>query len=124
MQAAPGSATRIRTWVFGEPVWGDLNGDGVEDAALLLVHAPGGSGTFYYVAVALNTNGAYRGTNGVLLGDRIAPQNVSIRNGVVVANYADRRFDESMAVRPSVGKSMYLAMKEGRLGETVLPKVR
>ncbi|MCJ7593633.1 MAG: hypothetical protein MUO52_02535, partial [Desulfobacterales bacterium] len=124
VQAAPGSATKIRTWVFGEPVWGDLNGDGAEDAALFLVHAPGGSGTFYYVAVAFNTNGAYRGTNGVLLGDRIAPQDVSIRNGVVIANYADRRFEESMTTPPSVGKSQVLAMKEGRLGETEPPHGR
>ncbi|MCJ7542799.1 MAG: hypothetical protein MUO88_24380 [Desulfobacterales bacterium] len=117
VQAAPGSATKIRTWLFDEPVWGDLNGDGTEDAALLLVHVPGGSGTFYYVAVALNTNGAYRGTNGILIGDRIAPQNVSIRNGVVIANYADRRLEDSMTVPPSVGKSKCLALKEGRLEE-------
>ncbi len=117
VQAAPGSATKIRTWVFGELVWGDLNGDGAEDAAMLLVHAPGGSGTFYYVAAAVNTNGAYRGTNGVLLGDRIAPQNVAIRNGLVIANYADRRFEESMSTPPSVGKSKYLTIKHGQLAD-------
>jgi hypothetical protein len=115
VQAAPGSTAKIGTWVFGEPVWGDLNGDGAEDAALILVHTPGGSGTFYYVAVALKTNGAYRGTNGVLLGDRIAPQNVSIRNGVVIAKYADRRFEESMTTSPSIVKSKALVVAEGKL---------
>ncbi len=44
--AAPGSATTIKTSVFGQPVFGDLDGDGDEDAALFLVHKPGGSGTF------------------------------------------------------------------------------
>lgn len=87
--AAHDSATKIRTVVFGKPVYGDLDGD--EDAALFLVHDPGGSGTFYYVAAALNVNGQYIGTNAELLGDRIAPQGVAIRNGVVAASYADRR---------------------------------
>jgi len=117
VEAAPGSATKIITSAFGKPVYSDLNGDRAEDAALLLVHAPGGSGTFYYVAAALNMNGAYRGTNGVLLGDRIAPQTIVIRNGVVMANYADRRPDESMTTPPSVGISKYLTLEGGVLAE-------
>ena len=113
--AAPGSATKIRTVVFGKPVYGDLDGDGDEDAALFLVHDPGGSGTFYYVAAALNVNGQYIGTNAELLGDRIAPQGVAIRNGVVAASYADRRPGESMSTAPSIGKSMYLTLENGNL---------
>jgi hypothetical protein len=119
-QAAPGSATKIKTMVFGQPVKGDLDGDGDEDAGLFILHTPGGSGTFYYVAVALNRNGDYRGTNGVLLGDRIAPQTIQISNGVVVANYADRRPDEPMAARPSVGKTKYLTLKNMQL-EEIMP---
>jgi len=115
VKSAPGSATKIRTSVFGKPVYGDLDGDGVDDAALLLVQEPGGSGTFYYVAAALNVHGAYRGTNAVLLGDRVAPQNVAIRNGLVVATYADRRPEEPMSAPPSVGKSKYLTLKDGAL---------
>ena len=114
-EAAPGSATKIKTSVFGQPVLGDLNEDGNEDAALFLMHQPGGSGTFYYVAAALNTNGGFCGTNAVLLGDRIAPQTIEIRDGVVIANYADRRPEESMAVPPSVGMSKYLVVKAGEL---------
>ena len=93
--AAPGSATKIETWVLGKPVYGDLDGKGQEDAALFLVWNPGGSGIFYYyVAAALNGNGHYRGTKAVFLGDRIALQTIEIRNGVVVVNYADRRLQE------------------------------
>jgi hypothetical protein len=116
-QAVPASATKIETLVFGKPVYGDLDGDGYEDAALVLTHQPGGSGTFYYVAAALNRNSTYRGTNGVLLGDRISPQTIQIRNGVVVANYADRRPDEPMAAPPAVGKTKYLTLKSGQLEE-------
>jgi len=116
-QAAPGSATKIKTSVFGQPAFGDLTGDGIEDAALFLLRQPGGSGSFYYVTAAVNVNSKYQGTNAVLLGDRIAPQTIDIRNGVVIANYAERRSDESMTTPPSIGRSKYLAIKEGRLEE-------
>jgi len=113
----PGSATELVIRLSDHHALGDLNGDGAKDAAVVLVSDPGGSGTFCYVTAALNLNGAYSGTNAVLLGDRVAPQNVGIRNGVVVANYADRRPEEPMAVLPSVGKSKYLTLKEGVLAE-------
>ena len=117
VQAAPGSVTRITTFVFGRPVFGDLDGDGDDDAALFLVQQPGGSGTFYYVAAALKLKGAYQGTNAVFLGDRIAPQTLRISNGVIIADYADRREGEPMATSPSVGKSMYLTIRKGVLEE-------
>lgn len=113
--SAPGSVARIRTSIFGSPVFGDLDGDGDDDAALLLVREPGGSGTFYYVAAALYSEGACRGTNAVLLGDRIAPQNIAIRDGLIVANYADRRPGEPMAVPPSEGRTTFLSLRDGAL---------
>ncbi len=114
-EAAPGSAMKMVTSAFGQPVFGDLNDDGNEDAALLLVHRPGGSGTFYYVSAALNADGGFRGMNAVLLGDRIAPQTIEIRDGVVIANYAERRPGESFATPPSLGVSKYLVVKAGEL---------
>ena len=116
-EVAPGSATKIKTSVFGKPVYGDLDGDGDEDAALFLVQDPGGSGTFYYVAAALKAGDKYRGTKAVLLGDRIVPQTLEIRNGVIIVHHADRRPDEPMTAPPSVGKTKYLAIKNGRLEE-------
>ena len=115
VEAAPGSATKIKTSVFGKPVYGDLDGDGDDDVALLLVQDPGGSGTFYYLTGALKVTGGYRGTNAVLLGDRIGPQPVEIRNGVVISNYTVRRADEPMAAVPTVGKSKHLIYEQGEL---------
>jgi len=121
VQAAPGSAIKITTAIFGEPVFGDLDGDGRDDAALFLMHNPGGSGTFFYVAAAIAKTGGYQGTNAVLLGDRVAPRAIYIRNKVIVADYADRRPDEPMAAAPSIIKTMYLTLKEGRLEATEAP---
>jgi len=118
---APGSAINITTTVFGEPVYGDLNGDGRDDAALFLVYDPGGSGTFYYIATAITRDGIFQGTNAVFLGDRIAPRTINIRNKVIAVYYADRRPDEPMAAAPSIVKTMYLRLKKGRLEATEAP---
>jgi hypothetical protein len=117
-ESAPGSATKVITSVFGKPVFGNIDGEGDVDATLILTYDPGGSGTFYYVAAALDVNGFYLGTRAILLGDRVAPQNTSVRNGVIVANYADRRLDEPMSGSPSVGTSKYLVLEGNVLKET------
>src|SRR5690348_2660267 len=43
--------------------YGDLNGDGKTDAAVLLVQSGSGSGVFLYVAAYLSGNVAYKGSN-------------------------------------------------------------
>lgn len=112
---APGAATLAITRVFGEPVFGDLNGDGAKDAAFVLIDTPGGTGTFYYLAVALKTPQGAQGMSALYLGDRIAPQNVEIRNGMVIANYADRKPNDPMSAKPSVGVSAYGIIENGNL---------
>lgn len=107
-EIAAGSATKNKLSVFGEPSYGDIDGDGDDDAVLLLVNEPGGSGTFYYAAIAVNTDGTYKATDAILLGDRIAPQTFAIEGGKAVVNYAVRNSEEDFSVQPSVGKSLYL----------------
>lgn len=111
----PGSAEQFETRVFGSPERGDLDGDGDEDAALVLLHRTGGTGTFYYVAAAIQGPEGLFGTRAVLLGDRVAIQSIRIRNGMVLANYADRRATESMATAPGVGQTKYLTLRDGDL---------
>ena len=111
----PGSALRIVTRYFGNELKTDLNGDGREDVVFLLTQQRGGSGMFFYAVAALNTEAGYLGSDGYLLGDRIAPQTTVLsRNprhkNVIVVNYGDRRPDEPMTAQPSVGKSVYLKL--------------
>ena len=109
MPAAPGSASQITTRYFGNVVEHDFDGDGTLDAVFLLTQETGGSGIFYYVVAALNKEGGYVGSQGFLLGDRIAPQSVEMGKGkIVVVNYADRKPGESFSTPPSVGKSVWL----------------
>ncbi len=114
-EASPGSASRIITRYFGNELRTDLNGDGREDVVFLLTQQRGGSGTFFYAVAALNTNAGYLGSDGYLLGDRIAPQTTVVsRNprhkNVIVVNYGDRGPGEPMTAQPSVGKSVYLKL--------------
>lgn len=103
------------TAYFGNEARGDLDADGDEDVAFILIQNGGGSGTFVYVVAALKDGEGYRGTNGLLLGDRVAPQTTEIKDGKVVVNYADRKPDEPMAVRPSVGITLRAKIEGGRL---------
>src|SRR5210317_480999 len=116
----PGAASKTVVKILGEPASGDLDGDGVTDAAVLLVETTGGSGTFYHVAAALNQNGNFVGTRTVFLGDRIAPRQLVIRHGILIIDYAERRPGESMTTPPSLGASKYLVAREKQLVEIKL----
>ena len=114
-EAAPGSAAKTITRIFGNEFRTDLDGDGREDVAFVLTQEGGGSGTFFYAVAARNTPDGFIGSDGYLLGDRIAPQSTEMSRNprhqrVVVFNYADRAPDQPMSTRPSVGKSVYLKL--------------
>lgn len=111
--AAPDSASKVVTRYFGNELMTDLDGDGDEDVAFVLTQETGGTGIFYYAVAALQTEAGYVGSDGYLLGDRIAPQSTSHSPNprqvrVVVFNYADRAPEEPMTARPSIGQSAYL----------------
>lgn len=118
-EVAPGSASKTTVSLFGEPVYGDLNSDGAIDAAVLLVKTGEGSGTFYYAALAIANGTNYTTTNTLILGDRIAPQTIEIKDGRAVYNYAIRKATDAMTVSPSIGKSLYIHYdtKMGTIGE-------
>jgi heat shock protein HslJ len=117
-----GSSSKLTTRYFGNEVKKDLNGDGKEDVAFILTVNRGGSGTFYYVVGAIQTDKGYEGTSGVLLGDRIAPQTTESGPGnSIIVNYADRKQGEPMTAEPSVGKSIRLKLNSETMqfGEVV-----
>lgn len=117
-EIAPNSASKIITQYFGDEVSSDLNGDGLSDVAFILTQDTGGSGVFYYITVALGNNDGCKGTNAILLGDRIAPQNIEIQDGKIIVNYADRKINEAMTTQPSIGIT-----KQFILGGTTLKDI-
>ena len=110
-----GSVSKVITRYFGNELFTDLDGDGDDDIAFILTQETGGSGIFYYAVAAIKTENGYVGSDGYLLGDRIAPQSTNVsqnprHKNVVVFNYAERSQDEPMSTQPSLGKSMYLKL--------------
>ncbi len=63
--------------------YGDLNGDGIEDAALILSEDTGGSGVFTSLVVVFSREGQFAQAQGVMIDDRPVIQALSIADGVV-----------------------------------------
>lgn len=117
--SAFGSASKVVIQYFGNEGVGDLNGDGTSDVVFLLTQSGGGTGTFYYAVAALKTAEGYKGTNAILLGDRIAPQTTELHDREIVINYAERKPGDSMTISPSIGVSKYLKIENEKLMEMI-----
>lgn len=109
------SETTLRTRVFGEPVQGDLDEDGLLDTVLMIMHEAGGSGPLYFVAAVMSDKEGYIATNVIHLGDQVAPQNLRVENGLIMANYAMRKSDAAVTQEPTVAKTLYITYDEGQL---------
>jgi hypothetical protein len=112
---APGSTTRI--WLGKERAFGDLNGDGAEDAAVMLVVDSGGSGTFTYLAPVINEKGMAKPLDAVLLGDRIKLKSISIQSGSIVVTMLTRKPDEPMSAEPKVEVTQRFELQGDQLVE-------
>lgn len=100
---APGEAEYINN------EWrGDVSGDGWEDVVFWFRDDTEGSGTFYYVTVALNTIDGFIGTKSYFVGDRIKPISLNYQNGEIVVEYKDRAAGEPMAKAPTEEKKLKL----------------
>ncbi len=109
-----GASGRVRTRIWDAPVLADLNGDGLDDAVLVLVRASGGSGSFYYLAAALATADGMSGTTGRLLGDRIEPRAIEVGEGKASVRFMTRGPDESFADAPTIERIRDFVYDDGR----------
>lgn len=114
------ASAMMTTRYFGREATGDLNGDGLQDHAFMITRTTGGSGTFYYVVVALRTSEGYETTNAFLVGDRIDPQSMEIHARELHVNYADREVDEPMTAQPSEQKVLLLKVSSNRVLEGLM----
>ena len=97
---------------FGEPVY-----NGQNEAYFYITQDSEGSGTFFYAAAAQKKDGKWQGTNAVFLGDRIAPQNINIIDGIANFNFADRIKGQPFSSPPRHGVTKRFSISDGMLKE-------
>ena len=113
----PGAATELVVRLSDHHAIGDLNGDGAEDAAVVLVSDPGGSGTFYDLAVLVSQNGSPKHVATEALGDRIVVKSLAIRSGEVAITFLTRKPDEPMSAEPKVEVTKKFKLQGDKLVE-------
>jgi len=92
-----GGASRPTVTLIPEPVaYGDLDGDGQDDAVVLLAENSGGSGTFVYLAAMVNQNGQPVNVATTLLGDRVQANSITILNNQMVVDMVQAGPDDPM----------------------------
>lgn len=75
---------------------GDLNGDGADDAAVILMENSGGTGVFYYLAPVLNLDNQPASPTSVLLGDRVEIKSMVISQGQIVTEIVTQGPDDAL----------------------------
>jgi hypothetical protein len=75
---------------------GDLDGDKINDAAVILVADPGGSGTFYYLHAVINGYSFYYDAAADILGDRVKIKSLNIAEGKIYLDMVIHGQDDPM----------------------------
>lgn len=115
---AEGGASRPTvTFIDGITQHGDLNGDGVDDAAVLLVESSGGSGVFDYVGAQINENGQPVDAGTVMLGDRSQIISGAIVDGQVVIEMVTQGPNDAMCCATLKVRKSFV-VQDGKLAET------
>jgi heat shock protein HslJ len=84
----PGGASRPRVELLGmPPVLHDLDGDGIDDAAVLLAESSGGNGVFTWLAVVSCRDGQAVNVGTTVVGDRVMIRSVVGREGAIVVDF-------------------------------------
>ena len=99
VEAAPGSASRVVVRLADTAAFGDLDGTGGLDAAVVLVSSGGGSGTFVEIAAVTNEAGAARPAAMALLGDRVLVREVAVRDHSIVVRMRARGATDPLTLR-------------------------
>jgi hypothetical protein len=82
-ELAPGAASKLTIQLLDPFATGDLNGDGIPDAAVVLATNMGGSGVFVDLEAVLNVDGKPSSAGLARLGDRTQIKSISIDQGTI-----------------------------------------
>ncbi len=91
---APDSSTNIVVKLTDKKVAARINGK--DTAAVILATDPGGSGTFFDLALLVKGTDGWENTDLVLLGDRIRVHSIAVENDIIVVDMTTHGPDEPM----------------------------
>ena len=80
----------------GHVAFGDLDGDGVDDAIVVLVSSGGGTGIFYQLVAVTQRNGIVETPAVKSLGDRIMINQINITNRIVTVDMITQGPDDPL----------------------------
>ncbi|MCJ7666878.1 MAG: hypothetical protein MUP04_01095 [Anaerolineae bacterium] len=96
-EIVPGAASKSVIMFYPEMyALGDLNGDGVEDAAVVLATSGGGSGTFISLEAVINDRGTPNHVATASLGDRVQLKSISIEAGQITVDMVTHGPDDPL----------------------------
>lgn len=110
----PDSETKAYIELTGQMAWGDLNGDGVQDAVVILLSSGGGSGGFFELAAMVNQSGTAKQAALQYLGDRVDIKSVAIKSGIIVIDMLTHGPDDGQCC-PSVPVTRKYRLQGGNL---------
>ncbi len=117
-EIVPGSASKLVIVVYPNMhAFGDLNGDGVDDAAVILATSGGGSGTFISLEAVINDQGAPKHFASRSLGDRAQINSVVIEGGEITVDMVTHGPDDPMCC-PSLQATKTFTLQ----GDTLIEK--
>ena len=116
----PDSASELIVLLSDQVAFGDLNGDGSEDAVVILISDPGGSGTFRHLGVVINEKGSPQHVASQFLGDRVKVLSLSVRSGEIAVQMMTHGPRDPMCC-PTFQVTQNYILQEGKL---VIAEVR
>ena len=112
-----GGASRPTVTLLDEFIaFGDLNGDDLDEAVVILAENSGGSGTFIYLAVVVEQNGVLANIATQLIGDRVQPKTLAIEAGELVFTTVTHAPDDPLCC-PSQEATLRYQLLDGQLVE-------
>ena len=110
-----GATERVSAGIVNDTVaFGDLDGDGIPDAAVVVFISGGGSGTFIHLVAVLDRDGAPAQAAWAFLGDRVPVENLTIASGEIVAQMVVHRLSDGLCC-PTLGITRTFSLRDDQL---------
>ena len=106
--------SHLHVTLLDSVAFGDLDGDSLDDAAVLLATNAGGSGVFVELGVVLRGADGPRHVASALLGDRVRPERIAVDGGEVVVALTGHSRDDPMCC-PTQHRTERYRLADGEL---------